>query len=143
MEVFILVPASEHPREVANVKAELTENVALTDAARLGAKKRRLLRDRTLTPDEKMVKLLPVSRTFARASNKLRQFNLPSTAGGPDEEDPINGDELVTPSIHKWMKRMVHAFGVLRSLNRHPRLPLLVLPLQNANHHHLPTLANW
>ena len=85
------------------------------DTARLGAKKRRLLCDRTLTPDEKMIKLLPVSRTFARASNMLRQFNLPSKAGGPDEEDPINGDELVTPSIHKWMKRMVHALGPSKS----------------------------
>ena len=111
MEEFILVPAREDPREVANVKAELTENVALTDSARLGAKKRRLLHDRIFTPDKKMVKLLPVLRAFARASNKLRQFNLPSTAGGPDEEDPINGNELMTPSIHKWMKRMVHALG--------------------------------
>ena len=38
MEEFILVPTREDPREVANMKAELTENVALTDAASLGAK---------------------------------------------------------------------------------------------------------
>lgn len=65
MEEFILVPASEDPQTVAQVKADLTENAALTSAARLGAKKRRLLRDPNLTPDEKMAKLLPVSRAFS------------------------------------------------------------------------------
>ena len=65
MDEFILVPAAEDPRAVAQVKADLTENAALTSAARLGAKKRRLLRDPSLTPDEKMAKLLPVSRAFS------------------------------------------------------------------------------
>lgn len=73
--------------------------------------KRRLLHDPTLTPDEKMAKLLPVSRAFAQASNKIRQFNLPSSTDTVEEEDPFEGDELVTPSLNKWMKRMVRALG--------------------------------
>ena len=109
MEEFILVPAKEDPQEVARVKGELTDNARLTYAGRLGAKRRRILKDRTLSPDEKMKKLLPMSRAFATASRRVRQFNIPSAVEGETGED--EDTELLTPALHKWMRRMVRTLG--------------------------------
>ena len=105
MEEFLLVPAKEDPREVARVKGELTDNARLTYAGQLGAKKRRLLKDPSLTPDEKMVKLLPVSKALARETRRIRQFKVPDTE--TEEEET----ELLTPAMDKWMRRMVKTFG--------------------------------
>ena len=105
MEEFLLVPAKEDPREVARVKGELTDNARLTYAGELGAKKRRLLKDPSLTPDKKMIKLLPVSKALARETRRIRQFKVPDTE--TEEEDT----ELVSPAMEKWMRRMATTFG--------------------------------
>ena len=108
MEEFLLVPAKEDPREVARVKGELTDNARLTYAGELGAKKRRLLKDPSLTPDAKMIKLLPVSKALARETRRIRQFKVPDTETEEEEEEDT---ELLTPALDKWMRRMVKTMG--------------------------------
>ena len=107
MEEFILVPAKEDPREVERVKADLVSNAKIDEAAILGARKRRILADKTLSPDATMAKLLPASTAYSRAANRVRQLSIPPTLEqGGDETDK----ELVTPAIHKWLMRMGRTF---------------------------------
>ena len=82
------------------------EDGRLSHAARLAARQERLLTDPTLPDDVAVEQVKPVDRKLRRAVKKLRQLQTqPLTA----EEEAQEGQELLTPALSKWMRRMVRA----------------------------------
>ena len=66
----------------------------------------RLLTDPTLPDDVAVEQVKPVDRKLHRAVKKVRQLQTqPLTA----EEEAQEGQELLTPALSKWMRRMVRA----------------------------------
>ena len=62
--------------------------------------------DPTLPDDVAVEQVKPVDRKLRRAVKKLRQLQTqPLTA----EEEAQEGQELLTPALNKWMRRMVRA----------------------------------
>ena len=86
--------------------ALLMEDGRLSLAACLAARQERLLTDPTLPDDVAVERVKPVDRQLRRAVKKLRQLQTqPLTA----EEEAQEGQELLTPALSKWMRRMVRA----------------------------------
>ena len=73
---------------------------------RLAARQERLLTDPTLPDDVTVERVKLVDRQLRGAVKKLRQLQTqPLTA----EDEAQEGQELLTPALSKWMRRMVRA----------------------------------
>ena len=106
MEEMLIIPRAEAPELVQKHSALLMEDGRLSHAARLAARQERLLTDPTLPDDVAVEQVKPVDRKLRRAVKKLRQLQTqPLTA----EEEAQEGQELLTPALSKWMRRMVRA----------------------------------
>ena len=106
MEEMLIIPRAEAPELVQKHSALLMEDGRLFHAARLAARQERLLTDPTLPDDVAVEQVKPVDRKLRRAVKKLRQLQTqPLTA----EEEAQEGQELLTPALSKWMRRMVRA----------------------------------
>ena len=106
MEEMLIIPRAEAPELVQKHSALLMEDGRLSHAARLAARQERLLTDPTLPDDVAVERVKPVDRQLRRAVKKLRQLQTqPLTA----EEEAQEGQELLTPALSKWMRRMVRA----------------------------------
>ena len=106
MEEMLIIPRAEAPELLAKHSALLMEDGRLAHAARLAAQRERLLTDPTLPDDVAVERVKPVGRKLRRAVKKLRQLQTqPLTA----EEEVQEGQELLTPALSKWMRRMVRA----------------------------------
>ena len=106
MEEMLIIPRAEAPDLVQKHSALLMEDGRLSHAARLAARQERLLTDPTLPDDVAVEQVKPVDRKLRRAVKKLRQLQTqPLTA----EEEAQEGQELLTPALSKWMRRMVRA----------------------------------
>ena len=104
MEEMLIIPRAEAPELVQKHSALLMEDGRLSHAARLAARQERLLNDPTLPDDVAVERVKPVDRKLRRAVKKLRQIQTqPLTA----EEEAQEGQELLTPALSKWMRRMV------------------------------------
>ena len=105
MEEMLIIPRAEAPELVQKHSALLMDG-RLSHAARLAARQERLLTDPTLPDDVAVERVKPVGRQLRRAVKKLRQLQTqPLTA----EEEAQEGQELLTPALSKWMRRMVRA----------------------------------
>ena len=82
------------------------EDARLSHAARLVARQERLLTDPTLPDDAAVERVKPVDRQLRRAVKKLRQLQTQHLTAG---EEAHEGQELLTPALSKWMRRMVRA----------------------------------
>ena len=103
---MLIIPRAEAPELLVKHSALLMEDGRLAHAARLAAKQERLLTDPTLPDDVAVERVKPVGRKLRRAVKKLRQLQTqPLTA----EEQVQEGQELLTPALSKWMRRMVRA----------------------------------
>ena len=106
MEEMLIIPRAEAPELVQKHTAMLMEDGRLSHAARLAARRERLLNDPTLPDDVAVEQVKPVDRKLRRAVKKLRQLQTqPLTA----EEEAQEGQELLTPALSKWMRRMARA----------------------------------
>ncbi|XP_044168351.1 serine/arginine repetitive matrix protein 1-like [Acropora millepora] len=106
MEEMLIIPRAEAPELVQKHSALLMEDGRLSHAARLAARQERLLTDPTLPDDVTVEQVKPVDKKLRRAVKKLRQLQTqPLTA----EEEPQERQELLTPALSKWMRRMVQA----------------------------------
>ena len=106
MEEMLIIPRAEAPDLVQKHSKLLMEDGRLSHAARLAARQERLLTDPTLPDDVAVERVKPVDRQLRRAVKKLRQLQTqPLTA----EEEAQEGQELLTPALSKWMRRMVRA----------------------------------
>ena len=104
MEEMLIIPRAEAPELVQKHSAMLMEDGRLSHAARLAARQERLLNDPTLPDDVAVERVKPVDRKLRRAVKKLPQLQTqPLTA----EEEAQKGQELLTPALSKWMRRMV------------------------------------
>ena len=92
--------------EVQKHSALLMEDGRLSHAVLLATRQERLLTDPTLPDVVAVERVKPVDRQLRRAVKKLRQLQTqPLTA----EEEAHEGQELLTPALSKWMRRMVRA----------------------------------
>ena len=106
MEEMLIIPRAEAQDLVQKHSALLMEDGRLSHAARLAARQERLLTDPTLPDDVAVERVKPVDRQLRQAVKKLRQLQTqPLTA----EEEAQEGQELLTPALSKWMRRMVRA----------------------------------
>ena len=105
MEELLIIPRAKAPDLVQNNGTLLMEDGRLSHVARLAARQERfLLTDPTLLDDMVVQRVKPVDKQLRRAVKKLCQLQTqPLTA----EEEAQEGQELLTPALSKWMRRMV------------------------------------
>ena len=106
MEEMIIIPKKELPEDVQFYKGQLQGNALMNEAGRLGAKKKRLLLDKSLTPSQKKRKTQRVSAKLARLNKRLRGVPL---GGGPTLQPGEEDEGLVTTALEKWMNRLVRS----------------------------------
>ena len=104
MEEMLIIPRAEAPESVQKHSTLLMEDGRLSHAARLAARQERLLTDPTLPDDVAVEQVKPVDRQLRRAVKKLRQLQTQLLTA---EEEAQEGQELLTPALSKWMRRMV------------------------------------
>ena len=106
MEEMLIIPRAEAPELVQRQNALLMEGGRLSHAARLVARQECLLTDPTLPDDVAVKRVKPVDRQLRRAVKKLRQLQTQPLMA---EEEAQEGQELLTPALSKWMRRMARA----------------------------------
>ena len=99
---MIVIPKQELPQDVEYYKGQLNGNALLQQAGHLAAKKKRFLQDKTLTDDQIVRKIKPLSGKLRHTNKRLR--GLPIGGAGESAGDD---EGLVTTALEKWMNKMI------------------------------------
>ena len=109
---MIVIPKQDLPQDVEYYKEQLTGNALLEQAGHLAAKKKRFLQDKTLTDDQIVRKIKPLSGKLRHTNKRLR--GLPIGGAGESAGDD---EGLVTTALEKWMNKVTKKHGGVSKIN--------------------------